>query len=267
MNSTDVPPPLEESKPFEQSILGSAVRVTTKDGIPYLCIRDFIMHLCDKTDQRALEIWDRLSKENKDELREFCSSFRFPESRQFEQLVISFPGAIKLAMLLPGKHVKRYLRKFAEIISRYLDGDLKMCSEIVENNCIGKKRSYSNFLQEVERSIQENPFSVQATPQVYYVYATQTPALPGLIKIGRTTNMKTRLSQLNTACAPSPHIVVAIAPTFNMTRDESAAHEFFAHARKEGEFFAITIEEVTNFFVQHIMARHQKELVEHMGYQ
>ena len=254
-----------ESIQSDDRILGSTVRTTVQNGIEYVSLRDFIMRLCKNNDKRATHTWDRLSQDWKEKLQSFCSRFQFPGRGQSEQPVITFSGAIKLAMILPGKYVKKYRYKFASIISRFLDGDLEMCSEIVKNRSVGKKRSYAQFLQQVEDSIHEGGHPFPNMPQINYIYATETPAFPGLIKIGRTINMKTRLSQLNTACAPLPHVVVAVAPTFNMSRDESAAHEFFSHASKEGEFFAITIEEVTNFFVQHIMARHQKELVEHMG--
>ena len=100
----------------------------------------------------------------------------------------------------------------------------------------------------------------------WHTFTTKSQAFPDLIKIGRTSDMKARLTQLNTGCAPLPHVVVALAPTFNMQRDEHLAHKFFAHARREGEFFAVSEKEVTDYFVNHIMAQHQRDLVQHMSW-
>ena len=81
-----------------------------------------------------------------------------------------------------------------------------------------------------------------------FVYAVKSAAFPGLVKIGRTQDMKTRLSQLNTACAPSPFVVLAVSPTLDYVRDEKRAHEFFSLQRTEGEFFRVNEAQVTDFF-------------------
>lgn len=87
--------------------------------------------------------------------------------------------------------------------------------------------------------------SMQATK---YVYAVKSPAFPGLIKIGRTQNVRERLSQLNTSCAPCPFVVVVVSPTLDCVRDEKMAHEFFSSQRREGEFFSVSETEVKDFF-------------------
>ena len=81
-----------------------------------------------------------------------------------------------------------------------------------------------------------------------YVYAVKSPAFPGLIKIGRTQNVRERLSQLNTSCAPCPFVVVVVSPTLDFVRDEKLAHEFFSSQRREGEFFSVSETEVKDFF-------------------
>jgi hypothetical protein len=84
--------------------------------------------------------------------------------------------------------------------------------------------------------------------KIKYIYAVKSVAFPGLIKIGRTQNMKERLSQLNTSCAPAPFVVVAVSPTLDNVRDERIAHEFFSLQRREGEFFSVPELEVMDFF-------------------
>ena len=90
--------------PFDEIVTGGTVRYTYIDGIQYLSVRDLIMHMCCKDNNQAGEVWRRLSDEKKLELNDFCKTFQFPGSGQSKQPVITFPGAIRLAMFLPGKN-------------------------------------------------------------------------------------------------------------------------------------------------------------------
>ena len=97
-------------------------------------------------------------------------------------------------------------------------------------------------------------------PSIGFVYACRSAAFPNRIKIGKTNNVKARLSQLNVGCAPSPHVMIATAATFDSTRDEKMAHVFFSNSRKEGEFFNINDDDVKKFFEVHIVAQHAEEM-------
>ena len=253
-----------KSIPFDDIVAGATVRLAEIDGVQYLSIRDIIMHVCGKDCHDAAQTWRRMSDDEISKLGPFLNVFQFPGRGQQIQPVITLPGSIKLVMILPGERAKRYKWIFADIISRYLDGDDEMCLEIKQNKSMGKKRSYEKFAQDMDRSIKEEDESNKKNPRIGYVYATQSEAFPGLIKIGQTLDMKARLSQLNTACAPSPHVVVALAPTFDMDRDEKDAHEFFSTVRMQGEFFAVNKSQVKKYFHEHIMALHQEELLEYM---
>lgn len=246
--------------PFDEIVPGATVRFCVKDGVQYLSIRDMIMCVCGKDQHDAAQIWRRMSEHNKDQLCHSLSSHKFPGQGQSEQPVITFRAAIKLVMMLPGKRAQHYRVKFSEIISRYLDGDASLCDEIKRNQLVGKKRSYSKFAQEVDQNIEED--GIDDMPQHQYVYATKSAAFPGLIKIGRTSNMIARLSQLNTGCAPAPHTVVCIVPTLDMYRDECLAHNFFAEFRKEGEFFEVSEFDVKQYFIDVLLLQYQKELTE-----
>ena len=249
-----------ESIPFDEIVSGSTVRLAVIDGVQYLSIHDIIKCVCGKNRTRAHEVWERMPENNKDKLDAYLSVYQFRGRGQVEGSVITLPGAIKLVMMLSGRNVERYRVKFAEIISRYLDGDRSLCDEIKHNKAIGKKRSYSKFAQETEASIQED--GVDDKPYFQYIYATKSAAFPGLIKIGRTSDMKARLSQLNTGCAPVPHTLVAIVPTMDMYRDECLAHQFFADERREGEFFEVEECCVKDYFQGVVMPRYLEELHE-----
>jgi len=246
--------------PFDEIVPGATVRFCVKDGVQYLSIRDMIMCVCGKNQNDAGGVWRNLSETKKDQLSHSLSSYKFPGQGQSEQPVITFRAAIKLVMMLPGKRAQYYRVKFSEIVSRYLDGDTSLCDEIKRNQFVGKKRSYSKFAQEVDQSIGED--GIDDTPQHQYVYATKSAAFPGLIKIGRTSNMIARLSQLNTGCAPAPHTVVCIVPTLDMYRDECLAHDYFADYRKEGEFFEVCEFDVKEYFLDVLLLQYQKELSE-----
>jgi hypothetical protein len=172
--------------------------------------------------------------------------------------LLNFHDAIELIMVLPGKISKIYRKQMANIITRYLDGDLNLVTEIATNRRIGKIQSYSRFAQHVLFNVEK-----EEKPATFgYVYAFASPAFPGLIKIGRSIDVERRRSQLNTGCAPAPLVVIATAPSFDNLRDEKLAHEHFAALRNAGEFFQLSEENTKAYFESTISARFLKELRE-----
>jgi hypothetical protein len=119
--------------PFDELVSGATVRYTVKDGVQYLSIRDLIMVVCEKDGNHAQEVWRRLPDDKKSEVHAFCVNFRFPGRGQSEQPVITFPGAIKIMMWLPGDNAKKFRTKAAEIITRYYAGDKSLLKEIEAN--------------------------------------------------------------------------------------------------------------------------------------
>jgi hypothetical protein len=160
---------------------------------------------------------------------------------------ISFGDAIELIMVLPGRIAKQIRVKFADVIVRYLDGDRTMCTEIEENYAMGKQERYLKLAKEVLTSVHDDNKDMPVLA-AGFVYAVKSPAFPGLIKIGKTQDIASRLRNLNTSCAPAPFVIVALASSFNHGQDELAAHAFFAHARKAGEFFELNDSEVISYF-------------------
>ena len=179
----------------------------------------------------------------------------------------SLETIIELVMILPGKRSKLVRKQFKEIIVRYLDGDRSMCHEIDANHCMGKIKSYSSFVGKAMSAIQREDDLIRSRemPPTCYVYATKSTAFPGLIKIGRTMNVSERVSQLNTSCAPAPHVIVAVAPTFDHDRDEKSAHAFFSSVRREGEFFELQDSEVISYFAMHITPQFNADLARNMA--
>lgn len=181
--------------------------------------------------------------------------------------LLTFEDSITFIMLLPGKTALKFRLQFKNIIMRYLDGDRSMCSEIDANQAMGKVKSYSKFASSVVSKVlvENTKKALYEMPQTSYVYATKSPAFPGLIKIGKTVDVYKRLTQLNTSCAPNPHVIVAVAPTLDHDRDEKTAHAFFSNSRREGEFFELADADVLNYFATHITSQYHEELAQNIA--
>ena len=91
------------------------------------------MHLCDKTVNDAGAVWRNLSDSKKNELQHFLLNFKFPGRGQQDQPVITFPGAIKLLMFLPGEKAKTHRSTMVSILTRYFAGDPSLLNEIEAN--------------------------------------------------------------------------------------------------------------------------------------
>jgi hypothetical protein len=111
--------------PFDEIVPGAIVRFCVIDGVQYLSIRDMIMCVCGKDNKDASKIWDRLTETQKEEV--------FHGQGQSEQPVITFVGALKLIMFLPGEAAKKHRSAMADILRRYFAGDASLLDEIERN--------------------------------------------------------------------------------------------------------------------------------------
>ena len=173
---------------------------------------------------------------------------KMPGTGNAKTKFISFGDAIELIMVLPGRIAKQIRVKFADVIVRYLDGDRSMCTEIEENHAMGKQESYFKLAKEVLTSVYDENKDMPVL--ACFVYAVKSPAFPGLIMIGKTENIVSRLSNLNVATAPAPFVIVALASSFDYAQAERDAHAFFAYARRKGEFFELQDSDVIDYFAK-----------------
>ena len=118
--------------PFDEIVAGSTVRVAVIKGVQYLSVKDITMHVCDTDENQATEKWRRMSQEQKTELQAYCLNFKFPDSHQKER-VITFPGALKMSMFLPGEKAKMHRSSMVTILTRYFAGDPSLLREIEAN--------------------------------------------------------------------------------------------------------------------------------------
>jgi len=178
----------------------------------------------------------------------------------YQTKLVSFKHAIQLAMVLPGKQAKKFKVAVVDVLVRYLQGDVSLHEEIEENKKQGLQKSCQKFLKKAMDAVEEDSNPKSQLPEIGWVYGTYSEAFPGYIKIGRSNDVKSRISTGNTFCAPAPHQVVAGVPSFNPVRDEKMAHQHFAECRAEGEFFRTTKEEVQAYFNNFLMPVYNAEL-------
>ena len=247
----------------------TSLRGTVKeDGTHIFAVFDFISLACHKKDNGAYarKTYSNLVKEGsefKEEMLNLVQYYQFTGAGQRETPTMTIRGLQRLLMILGGKVAEAFRVETLIILQRYLDGDHSMCQEISENRNMGQVASFQSFSKKVlKRAREVTEKEGLQMPSVTYVYATKSPAFSGLIKIGKTISMVTRLCQLNTSCAPAPHVVVAVAPTFDNNRDEKAAHAFFSEFRREGEFFEISEEAVKQYFSMHIIQQYNLEMMQ-----
>lgn len=109
------------------------VRCVMIGGNQFLSIRDIIMVMCDKNQNRAAEVWARLPEHYKEEVTAFCGNHQFKGTGQKVQPVIQFQGALKLLMWLPGEQAKILRGQASDILTRYFAGDSSLHAEVEAN--------------------------------------------------------------------------------------------------------------------------------------
>ena len=241
--------------------------MVSPDGMQVFSVYDFISLACQKTDggayaRKTYSNLVKVGRESRDEIVSQIYCLQFPGGRGAATPTTTIQGLSKLMTMLGNKVSKAFKLEAFDILERYLDGDLSMCTEIEENKAMGSSKSHQQFVNKVLKRA-EAMEEAEEMPAMGYVYATSSSAFPGLLKIGKTVDVPRRVAQLNTSCAPAPHIVVAVAPSFDYSRDEAAAHRHFAKQRREGEFFQVSGDEVKEYF-QSISAKFQLEMSQNL---
>jgi hypothetical protein len=248
-----------------------AVRGMEHEGNLQISVFDYINRGCAKqaTASYGRNTFNRLRRDGakyKDRLEKLYIYLKFPGQGNRKTPCMTLQGLLVLTDMLGSKISSAFRDETFSVLQRYLDGDTSMCAEILENQSLGKRKSYANFVDRVAKRAQVDADNqAHELPAVSYVYASKSEAFPSLIKIGRACNLAARLSSLNTSCAPAPHAIIASAMTLDSVRDEALAHAFFASARKEGEFFEVTQEDVESFFANHITNQYQLERAKHIA--
>ena len=110
---------------------------------PCISVIDVVVALTGKSGREAAEVFRRLTC-SYPEIEANCSHFQFAGERQKTTPVTSAKGIVEIIMLLPGNQAARVRRQAAELLVRYLGGDITLVDEVCQ------LREFQNHLAEVE---------------------------------------------------------------------------------------------------------------------
>jgi hypothetical protein len=121
--------------PFDEFISGAQVRFTWIEILQYLSITDSIQISYNTDRDYACKVWRNVKAdpEKWNELKDFIKQHQFPGERQSVQDVITFPGMLRLIMLLGGPNAAKCRSKMCKILVRYFAGDRTLLGEIEAN--------------------------------------------------------------------------------------------------------------------------------------
>lgn len=267
--------------PFTQLFTNDKVRVATMSGRQHLAIRDLIAVVCRKNPNDARKIWRRIPETVKDNLGVYMSEVQFDNGKQW-QPVIQFPGAVQLLCLLPGENAKRLRKRAFSVLLAHFAGNKDALAK-TWNDALAQAPIRVAFAQ--SRPAQAQPVqpvqpaqpappappepvqAQQAQPAQPaqpapaqeksskssaegYVYAFASDAFPGKFKIGRASDIHSRLSTINTSMEDHDFKLVACFPSYNPSKCEAEAHRHFSEMRTKREFFKIEKQDLLAYFAE-----------------
>jgi hypothetical protein len=121
---------------LDEIVPGATVRFCVIDGVQYLSIQDFIMCVCGQNNKRACETWDNINQTFKDGFSEWIVTFQFPDRGQLDQPVITFMGALKLMLYLPGDTAQQHRSLMIDILRRYFAGDMSLFMAVTKQPAV-----------------------------------------------------------------------------------------------------------------------------------
>lgn len=111
--------------------LGKNVRVYEQNSIKFVSLIDIITLLTSDPNY-ASKIYNRVIHEY-EELKDFIIYHTFEGQGQKSTPLVDKYGLMEFLMVLPGKKAALFRRKAAKILVRYLEGDVTLVQEIVDN--------------------------------------------------------------------------------------------------------------------------------------
>ena len=222
----------------------SVVRVLREDP-PLLDAVDLAMVVTGMNRNQAGGAIRAIKRDRFDQRELITRAIRHVNKREYDFKFATLKSAVKLVMALSGTRAHFLHARVADILVRHFDN---------------KVDRFLFWMTETAKQAQEEEEA--RGPTTLYVYGAESEAYPGLVKIGFTSSLDTRMKNFNTSNAPAPFKIVAYAPTLDPRRDERMAHAFFADHRAEGEFFRVSVDEVAVFFGSCVLPLYQREVAQ-----
>ena len=102
------------------------------------------------------------------------------------------PNACTTMILLPGKVAKAVRSRAVDILVQYFDNNTE---------------KFMSWTVESAKQVQEE--EAEREPETKYIYGAESEAFLGLVKIGFTSSLDTRMESTNTFCARAPFRIAA----------------------------------------------------------
>lgn len=139
---------MDNSVPLEQIIkdditgifVGDVKIRKTNENPPRISIHDLIEVV---TGQKDRHIWDRMKIQYPEVVAQ-NHTFKFPGRGQNNTPVTDAKGVVVIINLLPGQKAAQFRLQYADVIVRYLGGDLSLIDEIQRNNEIQQELEEDN---------------------------------------------------------------------------------------------------------------------------
>jgi hypothetical protein len=135
----------------------SEIRITPDKRIS---VFDFIRVVGGQSNPQS--VWKRLVNEYKKEIIAFCDYSQFGKTKKTP--VINVQGMVKLLFWLPGEMAKQFRSKSAEVMIRYLGGDLSLINEIkqIDNHHVTNPNNVAQIFREEVSENQIQPVQKQS---------------------------------------------------------------------------------------------------------
>lgn len=162
----------------------------------------------------------------------------------------------EILMLLPGRMAAQCRRQAAQLMIRYLGGDLSLIKEVEENRELQERLASEDpshpmrlFGEAVEGAAAASPEppevvkpeSSEPDPHGDLLYGMKIPRQPDLLKVGRTVNLVQREQSLS--CGQTER-VQAVVVFMGAGPLEKYVHRLLRDRRVQNEVFRVTSEEL-----------------------
>ena len=138
------------------ALLGREVKQVRKtdETPPRVSVVDVAAVITGKDHNAAAQDLRRMS-EKYPEVNAKCIDFKFPGQGQRKTRITDARGMVSVIMLLPGRHAARVRRQAADLLVRYLGGDLALVDEVCmihgfqEELAIARQKILVGFLEKL----------------------------------------------------------------------------------------------------------------------
>lgn len=208
-----------------------------------MCSRDAVKALS-RLIQYFPEVWTR------------CQHFIFSGQGQRPTPVSDLATLYEILMLLPGKRAAECRRKAAQLMIRYLGGDLSLIQEVEKMHHIQQRlaeeapdhplRAFGREVEADQSSGLEEPEIVHPEPEEVdpkgdYLYGMRVPGELGVLKVGRTIDVGRRERELSSGLVQQFRTVIIFVGAGPI---EKNVHKILRDQQVSNEIFRVNVEDL-----------------------